>query len=277
MQRIDLPQGPIEYSDTGDGPVLLFVHGLLVDGSLWHGVAADLSRRHRCIVPNWPMGSHRLPMNADADQSPAGIARLVAEFMSALDLRDVTLVGNDTGGAVSQIVAADHGERLSALVLTNCDALEIFPPKGFDHLPTVARVPGATRLLLTIMLMFPPLRRLPTAYGALTRTRLPQDLLRRWVEPAARDGRICRDLVKVMRGIHPSVTMSAAERLGGFHKPALLLWSRDDPFFTLPLAERLQQTLPMAQIREVSDAKTFGALDQPGILAEEIAAFAAGV
>ncbi len=274
MKRVELSHGTIECRDVGRGPVVLFVHGLLVNGELWSGVVKKLSRSHRCIVPDWPLGSHRIPMAATADQTPAGVARLIADFMAALDLRDVTLVGNDTGGAIAQIVAADHGERLSRLVLTNCDALEAFPPKGFAHLALLARIPGALWLLMKAMLYLPILRRLDLAYGALTRRPVPQPMLRAWVEPAARDRRVCADAARVMRAMHPAVTLGAAERLGRFQKPVLLLWSRDDPFFRLSLAKRLQQKLPIAELREVADALTFGALDQPNLLAEEIADFA---
>lgn len=274
MKQIQLSQGIVEYRDTGTGPVVLFVHGLLVSGTLWSGVAERLSQTHRCVVPDWPFGSHRIPLEPGTDRTPAGMARLVADFMAALDLREVTLVGNDTGGAISQIVAADHGERLARLALTNCDALEAFPPKGFGHLAVMARIPGAIRLLAKSMLRVPALRRLDLAFGALTKRPIPDETLRAWVEPAARDGRVCADATALMRAIEPSVTLHAAERLVGFRKPVLLLWSREDPYFTLDLAQRLQAKLPGAELCEVPDARTFGALDQPERLAHEIARFA---
>lgn len=276
MKRIQLAQGGVAYRDVGTGPTVLFVHGLLVNGELWRGVADALSRTHRCIVPEWPLGSHRVPMGPAADPTPAGVARLVDDFMTALDLRDVTLVGNDTGGAIAQLVAADHGERLAGLVLTDCDALEVFPPPAFAHLGWLARVPGALALLVKAMRRVPALARLPLAYGALAKRPIPQELLRAWVEPAARDRGVRRDVARFMRAIHPSVTLAAAERLGRFPKPILLLWSREDPYFTLELARRLQQRLPTAELREVPDALTFSALDRPDLIAAEIARFVAG-
>src|SRR5687768_11003031 len=135
LQRIELASGPIEYRDVGSGPPVVFVHGLFTDGGLLRDVVPLLTASRRCIVPTWPLGSHRLPMRTAVDLSPPAVAALVAELLVALDLRDVTLVGNDSGGAVSQLVAARHGERLGRLVLTNCDALEVFPPPGFAHLP----------------------------------------------------------------------------------------------------------------------------------------------
>lgn len=276
MKRIELSSGTIEYRDDGEGPTLLFVHGLLVDGALWRGTASALSGTHRCLVPDWPLGSHRLPLKREADRSPAGMARLVAEFMEALDLRDVTLVGNDSGGAISQLVAADHGERLARLVLTNCDALEAFPPPGFGHLVLTARIPGGVRLLAKVMRALPSLARLDLAFGALTRRPIPEATLRAWVEPAARDGRVCADAVGFMRAIRPEITLRVAERLGRFEKPTLLLWAREDPYFTLDLAKRLQERIPCAEIREIPDALTFCSLDQPERVADEVAAFVRG-
>src|SRR5438445_13019107 len=99
-QTIQLSAGPLRYVDRGSGPPVVFVHGLLVDGRLWRKVTPLLEGRVRCIVPDWPLGSHANPMNADADLTPRGVARLIDNFLEALELRDVTLVGNDTGGAI---------------------------------------------------------------------------------------------------------------------------------------------------------------------------------
>src|SRR5687767_10119987 len=124
MKEIALPQGTIRYRDEGEGPVLLFVHGLLVAGDVWRKVIPELRAGHRCIAPDWPLGSHRVPMHEAADLTPEGVASLVAEFIDALGLEDVTLVGNDSGGAICQLVVARHNEegRITRLVLTTCDA-----------------------------------------------------------------------------------------------------------------------------------------------------------
>jgi len=110
------------------------MHGLLVDGRLWRKVVPRLEGDFRCIVPDWPLGSHVRALRPDADLSPPGLARIVADLMEALDLDGVTLVGNDTGGAISQLVATRHRERLARLVLTPCDAFEVFPPALFKPL-----------------------------------------------------------------------------------------------------------------------------------------------
>ena len=128
MREIELSAGTIEYQDTGDGPVLVLLHGLMMDASLWDGPIAELSADHRCVAPTLPFGAHRHAMHADADLSLPGIARLVAEFLDRLDLQDVTLVGNDTGGALVQLLMCDGAARVGRVVLASCDAFDNFPP-----------------------------------------------------------------------------------------------------------------------------------------------------
>jgi len=129
MRQIELSAGTIEYSDTsGNGPVLVLLHGLMMDASLWDGPIAELSADHRCVAPTLPLGAHRHAMHADADLSLPGIARLVAELLDRLDLQDVTLVGNDTGGALVQLLMGDGAARVARVVLVSCDAFDNFPP-----------------------------------------------------------------------------------------------------------------------------------------------------
>ena len=129
MSQIELSAGSIDYTDTGgDGPVLVLLHGLMMDASLWDGVIADLAAGYRCVAPTLPLGAHRHPMRPDADLSLPGIARLVAEFMDRLDLDDVTLAGSDTGGALVQLLMAEDAGRVGRVVLVSCDAFDNFPP-----------------------------------------------------------------------------------------------------------------------------------------------------
>src|SRR3954452_3566775 len=138
-RRVEVPAGTIAYRERGSGPVVVFVHGVGVNGELWRRVVPSLAHDYRCITPNLPWGSHRHPLRADADLSLPGMARIVADFLTALDLHDVTVVGNDTGGAVSQALAAHHPESLGRLVLTSCDAFDRFPPKPQKYLLVAAR------------------------------------------------------------------------------------------------------------------------------------------
>ena len=276
MKTVQLPQGPLRYIDIGSGPVVVFIHGLLVDHQLWTPVIAELSSSYRCVAPDLPLGSHQVAMNPDADLSPGGVAALVADLLEALDLTDVTLVGNDSGGAIAQLVAADYPERLGRLVLTNCDALEVFPPKGFGYLGVLPRIPGAMWLVAKLMGRFPRLRRLPNAYGKLTRHPIAESLLDDWTGPASRDAGIRRDVAKFAARVSRDVTLDVAGRLASFERPALLVWGVADPFFTIELAERLRECFADARLEKDEGGGTFVALDQPHQVAAAIDRFVTG-
>jgi pimeloyl-ACP methyl ester carboxylesterase len=271
MPEITLPQGTVSYSDTGEGPPVVFVHGLLVDGALWRKVTPLLDGAARSIVPDLPLGSHRTPMNADADVSPHGVARLVGDFLAALDLQDVTLVGNDTGGLISQLVALDHGERVGRLVLTNCDCFEVFPPKEFVPMVKSARVPGAVKAALQPM-RSAAARRTTLAYGGLARE-IPDEVTAAWTEPARTDVAIRGDLIRFMKAVDKSIAIEAATRLPQLKIPSLVAWAQDDRFFPRELGERLAATLPNARLEPVANSRTFVSEDQPEALAELIRGF----
>ena len=271
MPDLTLPQGTISYRDTGDGPPVVFVHGLLVDGTVWRKVTPLLDGAARSIAPDLPLGSHRTPMNADADVTPHGVARLVGDFLAALDLEDVTLVGNDTGGAISQLVALDHGERVGRLVLTNCDCFDVFPPKEFVPMVKSAHVPGALKAALAPM-RSATARRSVIAYGGLARE-IPDEVTAAWVEPARTDARVRRDLATFMRAIDKSITRDAAERLPTLTIPSIVAWGQDDRFFSRELGQRLAATLPNARLEPIANSRTFVSEDEPEALAALIRGF----
>ncbi len=272
LDQISLPAGTIRYRDSGAGPPIVFVHGALVDSSLWRKVIPLLEGEFRCLAPDLPLGSHRLPMPADADLSPPGLARLVADFLAALDLEGVTLVGNDTGGAICQLVATRHPERLARLVLTPCDAYENFPPPAFRYLPVLARIPGAIALLAQSM-RIRPARRLPFAFGWLSKRAVPAEVMDGWIEPLIADPEVRRDAAKVMRGMSRRYTLEAAELLPEFDRPTLLAWAPEDRFFKLRDAERLAEALPDSRLVPIHDSLTFVSEDQPERLAAAISEF----
>jgi pimeloyl-ACP methyl ester carboxylesterase len=269
---IELPQGTIRYSDSGSGEPLVFVHGLLVDSSLWRDLIPILQPDFRCIAPDLPLGSHLTPMKPDADLSAPGVAQLIADFLEELGLERVTLVGNDSGGAISQLVVTSRPERIGRLVLTNCDAYENFPPLAFRYLTLAARMPGALTAL-TQSMRLGLVRRAPIAFGWLSKRRLESELLDRWVRPGIENAEIRRDTRKFLRGASPSQTIEAAEKLKGFDRPTLLAWGEEDRFFGIKYAERLAADIPKARLERIPEARTFVSLDQPARLAELIAAF----
>jgi pimeloyl-ACP methyl ester carboxylesterase len=272
MQDVNLPQGTIRYRESGAGEPIVFVHGLLVNGRLWEQVAARLTPDFRCIVPDWPLGSHEVPMNPDADLSPPGVAKIVADFLERLDLEKVTLVGNDSGGAISQLVATTYPERVGRLVLTNCDAYDNFPPKLFAYLKPAVTIPGGVALL-TQSLRIKPLRRTPIAYGVLTKSRLSDELLDEWLQPGLTSPEIRRDTVKFIRGASPKQTERAARELSRFNAPTLFAWAPEDRWFKVEHAERLAASMPDARVERIPNSKTFVSIDQPERLAELISAF----
>jgi pimeloyl-ACP methyl ester carboxylesterase len=272
-REVRLPQGTIRYRELGAGEPIVLVHGLIANSLLWEQVAPRLAREFRVIAPDWPLGSHELPLNPGADYTPPGLAALIADFLDALDLRDVTLVGNDTGGALAQIVAVERPERLGRLVLTSCDAYENFLPALFRPLQLLARVPGFVWLMAN-SLRPRPARRLPMTFGWLSKRPLPPDTSDAFLEPAQQDRRIRGEIAAILRGISRRHTLDAAARFPEFRKPVLIAWAAEDRVFPLQYAQRLKMAFPDARLQTIEDSYTFVPVDQPERLAELIAAFA---
>ncbi|HEV2813795.1 MAG TPA: alpha/beta hydrolase [Solirubrobacteraceae bacterium] len=272
MNSVELSQGTIQYRDEGEGRPVVFVHGVLVNGLLWRRVTPKLEGL-RAIVPDWPLGSHGVPLNPGADLTPPGLARLVAGFIDALGLDDVVLVGNDTGGAISQIVAANHPDRIGALVLTSCDAFENFLPPMFRGLQVAARVPGALPAFLA-PLRVRAARNLPLAFGWLRKRAIEPEVSDAYVRPYFDHAGVRRDLRKVLAGISSRHTLDAAARLSAFDRPALVAWSAEDRFFPAEHGRRLAEILPDARYVEIPDSYTFSPEDQPGGLATLLRDFA---
>jgi pimeloyl-ACP methyl ester carboxylesterase len=270
-KEIDLPAGRIRYREAGEGKPVVFVHGYLVDGRLWDGVVDSLSDRCRCIAPDWPIGAQRIAMNPDADLSPYGIAALINSFLAALDLEDVTIVGNDSGGAMSQVLVTRHPERIGRLVLTNCDTHDNFPPGIFKHLPKLAALPGGMSLIAAPFRIGAISR---AAFKPFTRTPIPPELIASWMKPGMRDPGVRHDLKKVTVGMNSRYTLEAAEKLRGSELPILLAWAPGDKLFPISYAERLAGEAGDARVVPIPDSSTFVPLDQPQRLADEIAGFA---
>jgi pimeloyl-ACP methyl ester carboxylesterase len=269
--RVELAPGTVRFRQRGTGEPIVFVHGVFTNGDLWRNVVPALAPRYRCLTPDWPLGSHAEPMRPHADLSTPGLARLVADFLTALDLDDVTLVGNDTGGAICQLVVAHHPERVGRLVLTSCDAFEVYPPSPFGFLRLIPMVPGAMVLLAQTQ-RIRALRRLPLAYGRLMHHQPPMAISDSYVRPGLRR-RIRRDTKKVLRGMSRSHTLDASALFARFDKPTLIAWAEDDLLFPASLADRLATAFPRAQRITINGARTLIAEDQPERLATGIASF----
>jgi pimeloyl-ACP methyl ester carboxylesterase len=272
-KQVQLPQGTIDYRERGTGEPIVFVHGALVNADLWRKVVPGLAKDFRCIAPDLPLGSHRRPLSPDADLSPTGAAQLIADFLAALDLQNVTLVGNDTGGALCQLVVTRHPERVGRLVLTNCDAYDKFPPSFFKYLFLGAHIPGFVGALAQ-PLRVPALRNAPLAYGWLAKRKIPAEITEGWIRPGLNSKEVRRDTTKLLKNAHPRYTQEAATHFKEFDKPVLIAWGTEKDFFPTEYGERLARDFPQGRLERIDDSYTFVAEDQPERLAQLIGEFA---
>jgi pimeloyl-ACP methyl ester carboxylesterase len=274
-RTVQTSKGPIRYRERGSGPTVLFLHGIVANGVLWRRVVADLADEFRCITPDWPLGSHELGLGPDADMTLPGLARLVAEFMDELDLTDVTLVANDTGGAIAQWVAALDPLPLSRLVLTPCDAFDNFLPLPLRHLQLVGRR-GPGLWLVGQALRFRAIYRLPLAFGLLTVRPIDPEAMDAYTRPLRTNRAVRADFARLVRGVSRRYTREAADRLRRFTKPALVVWSLDDRLFPLRHGHELARRLPNSRFELIADSGAFVPEDRPRELAALVAEFARG-
>ncbi|HTI76218.1 MAG TPA: alpha/beta hydrolase [Mycobacterium sp.] len=275
QRRVEVPAGAISYRERGSGTPIVFVHGVAVNGDLWRRVVPGLASSYRCIAPDLPWGSHSIPLKPDTDLSLPGMARIVADFLTALELDDVVIVANDTGGAVAQALVGRHAERISRLVLTSCDAFEKFPPTPQKYLELTAR----SRLLTSIVAYtakFKLIQRLPTAYGYVTSRPMPPDIMRSYTDPVRLNPGVRRDFRRMLRAVDTKYTFEAAERLTTFDKPALVLWAENDKIFPREHGRRLAELLPRGEFALIPDSRTFIPEEQPVLLTTAIEDFLVG-
>jgi pimeloyl-ACP methyl ester carboxylesterase len=269
QREVELPQGTVRYRERGEGEPIVFIHGLLVNGDLWRKVVPLLADRYRCITPDWPLGSHTVPLAGDADLTPPGLAQLMADFLDALDLRDVTTVSNDTGTALNQLLVTSHPERIGRMVMTTGDAFDNFPPKMFKGVIGLGYVPGSLWLLDKTGR---PQAVRRAIFGPLAKTMPGPEVLDSYGGQLKNSG-IRRDTGKVLKALRSRYTQEAAEKLPRVEVPTLIVWTAKDRFFPSKHAEQLAELIPDASIEWVEDSRTFVSEDQPERTAEAIAAF----
>jgi pimeloyl-ACP methyl ester carboxylesterase len=272
MPQVTLNQATIDYRVLGPEdsphPPILFVHGIGVDSRLWDRVAEDLARQgYRCYLPNWPLGAHTIPVTDRDALSPTGVAAMIRDFIVALGLSDVTLVGSDTGGGLCQLVIDAYPDHVGRLVLTNCDAFDKFPPFPFTLVFALLRGPISIKLLFEQM-RFKALRHSPLGFGLLLDPD-PQ-LTAAWIEPCRTDARVRGDLAKLLRNVAKTDLVDVSTRLGRFTKPVTIVWGQRDRAFTPALGRRLAALFPNASLIEVPGARTFVSLDNPRAVIDAI-------
>ncbi|MGK8525231.1 alpha/beta fold hydrolase [Nocardia asteroides] len=270
--EMDLPGGRIRYHETGEGAPVVFVHGLLVNADLWRKVVpAVAAAGYRCLAPDWPLGSHTIPVPR-AELTPIGVADLIAAFLERLDLTDVTLVANDTGGAITQVLLTRDRSRIGRVVLASVDSYEGFLPQPFTTLPLLAKIPGSMRLL-TEFLRIRALHRLPFTFGWTTKRPVPPEIVDSYLLPSRDSAEIRDDLRRFLKSAHRRYTLEAARHFAGIDIPVLLAWAREDKLFPVSFAERLARDLPNATMKLINDSYTFLPEDQPELLTESILEF----
>jgi pimeloyl-ACP methyl ester carboxylesterase len=269
MAEIQLSAGTIEYEDTGEGPLLVLIHGATMNGSLWRNVVAELGPEHRCVVPTLPLGGHRIPMSPDADLSLRGQVRILGEFLERLDLHGATLVANDWGGP--QLLSGN--ERVARLVLTSCEAFDNFPP-GLPgkNLQLTGRMPGGLALAARA-LRIRALRRTPLTYGWMSKRPVPDAVMDDWLRPLMTQPEVRRDLAKYVHPLERDAFVKAAEELRSFERPALVVWAKEDRVMPPEHGRRLAELLPQGRLVEIEDSYTLIPEDQPVELARALREF----
>ena len=271
-RTVEVPAGTLEYREIGTGPPIVFAHGAGVNADLWRRVAPALAGDRRCIAPDVPIGGHSIPLREGPDITLFDLADILADFIEALGLDDVTLVANDTGGAVSQALVGRRAERIGRLVLTSCDAFENYPPKAVAYLKPTARVRPAF-WLLTQSMRIGPVQRLPIAYGWATHRRIDPEIMDSYLHGLRTNAGVRRDFARVLRAADPADCLQAAHDLHRFDRPALVVWAADDKFFPREHGRRLAELLPQGRFELVDDSRTFIPEDQPRRLVELVDRF----
>ena len=250
--------GPASYIDTGGpGRTVLFVHGLGTSSYLWRHVIGQLDGQRRCVAVDLPLHG-QTPAAAGQDFSLPGLARFLADFCDGLQLNDVDLVANDTGGAISQVFAAGHAERLHTLTLTNCETHDNLPPKAF--LPTIllARMGLFARLAPRMTRDVRRARKRVYGLGYQDVSNLPEDIVRGWLEPLLGTPESAREYQRLLTSLHARDLLAAEPALARLRVPTLIVWGTGDIFFRRKWAYWLRDTIPGAtEVIEIAGARLF--------------------
>jgi len=264
MERLDKHRsqvrtrsGPASYIDTGGpGRPVLFVHGIGSSSYLWRNVIGELEGQRRCVAIDLP--SHgSTPADADQDFSLPGLARFVADGCDALELTDIDLVANDTGGAISQVFAVGRPERLHTLTLTNCEAHDNVPPKALLPMVLLARMGLLARI--TPRMVRDITRARKRAFGSVYQdiANLPEDIARVWLEPMA-TAESARQGQRLLTSLHARDLLAIEPGLARLQVPTLIVWGTGDRAFRLKWAYWLRDTIPGAtDVVEIDGARLF--------------------
>jgi pimeloyl-ACP methyl ester carboxylesterase len=257
--RVQTPSGPASYVDTGGpGRPVLLVHGVGSSSYLWRNVIALLDGERRCVAFDLPLHGHT-PAAPGQDFTLPGLARFIADGCDALGLADIDLVANDTGGAVSQVFAANQPERLHTLTLTNCEAHDNMPPRALLPAVLLARLGLLARLAPRLMAPGNP-RTARRVYGRVYQdvSKLPADIARVWLEAQAGTPEAARQAQRLLTSLRARDLLAAEPALARLQVPTLIVWGTDDMFFRTKWAYWLRDTIPGAsEVVEIDGGRLF--------------------
>lgn len=256
--QVQTKSGPASYIDTGGpGRVALFVHGLGTSSYLWRHVIDQLDGQRRCVAVDLPLHG-QTPAAADQDFTLPGFARFLAEFCEGLELTDIDLVANDTGGAISQVFATGHPELLHTLTLTNCEAHNNLPPKVLLPAVWLAHMGLAARISPRLLRDIRRGRKRFYGLGYQDIENLPEDLARFWLESQFATPELARQNQRIMTSLHARDLLAIEPALARLQVPTLIVWGTGDKFFRLKWAYWLRDTIPGAtEVVELSGARIF--------------------
>lgn len=257
------PSGPISYIDRGQGPVALFVHGVGTNAYLWRHVVAGVEDIRRCVSLDLPLHGHS-PAQPDQDFSAAAMAELLEQFCETLGLDTVDLVGNDTGGAICQVFAARHPERIRTLTLTNCDTRDNFPPAGFQSVIDMAAA-GQLAPLGPPLVENPELARSgPFGDGFEHPEKVSDEVLLAYIGPTMGTIEAGQQFERWLTGLDNADLVAVEPQLKELAAPTLVVWGTGDEFFGLSYAHWLRDTIPgVTEVVEVPGGKLFFPEERP--------------
>ena len=276
----DVKSGRIAYIDKGQGPVALFIHGVPLNGYHWRHIIDRVQDRRRCVAIDL-MGLGYSEISPSQDVSFSAQARMIGEVLNALGIDKVDLVGNDSGGAIAQIFAANNPHRLTSFVLTNCDVHDGWPPPQVLPLMEHARK-GTLAPIFQPTLDRPDLARERYARGEsvpLFRSYadpsiLTDELIRLYLQPLLSSQQRIEAFQRYWLGFDNKHTVAIHSALKTLQVPTLIVWGLKDIFFDKKWAYWLKDTIPGARrVIEVEDARLFFPEDRPDTLAAPMLAF----
>jgi pimeloyl-ACP methyl ester carboxylesterase len=247
----------ISYVDVGEGPAALFLHGVGTNAYLWRNVIAELTGTTRCIALDLPLHGQS-PARADQDFSLSALADVVAEFCERLGIDDINLVAHDTGGAIAQIFAATHPDRLQTLTLTNCDTQDNIPPEAFKPTVELAKAGGLAPEAPTLLGDLGAARAAVFADGYEDPALPTDDMVRAFLEPVIGTPTAAKQFERLLSALEPHDLVAVESALARLEVPTLIVWGSGDEFFDVCWAYWLRDTIPgVTDVIEVDGAKLF--------------------